>query len=309
MLMRFNSILKTSLTDSVVLLLLSLLLIGCKGNKVEYDASGTFEAIETLVSAEANGIIKVLDVEEGQVLQAGQKVGAIDSTQIKFKKEQIIAQMNSIRSRKPAISTQIAALQSQLEHAEHERNRTANLVKADAATPKQLDDANAQVSVLKRQIEAQRSSLSINSVSLDKDIEAMEAQLKEIDNQLSKCLILNPIQGTVLLKYAEANEMTTVGKPIYKIADLTSMILRAYITGDQFSSVQLNQKVRVFVDDSANGFKEYPGTVEWISSKAEFTPKTIQTKKERENLVYAIKIKVDNQGLLKIGMYGQVNFN
>lgn len=307
--MRFNSILKTSLTDSVVLLLLSLLLIGCKGNKVEYDASGTFEAIETLVSAEANGIIKVLDVEEGQVLQAGQKVGAIDSTQIKFKKEQIIAQMNSIRSRKPAISTQIAALQSQLEHAEHERNRTANLVKADAATPKQLDDANAQVSVLKRQIEAQRSSLSINSVSLDKDIEAMEAQLKEIDNQLSKCLILNPIQGTVLLKYAEANEMTTVGKPIYKIADLTSMILRAYITGDQFSSVQLNQKVRVFVDDSANGFKEYPGTVEWISSKAEFTPKTIQTKKERENLVYAIKIKVDNQGLLKIGMYGQVNFN
>lgn len=298
----------TLLTWSFVICPLSILLSSCKGNENEYDASGTFEATETIVSAEATGIIKAFNITEGDTLKAGQRVGYIDSIQLYLQKEQLQAQIRALLSKKPHTSIQTAALQSQLKQAQHEQNRIANLLKADAATPKQLDDANAQVAILQKQIEAQQSSLNITNSSLDKETLPLAIQVKELNDQLAKCNIINPVNGTVLTKYAEANEMTAMGKPLYTIADLSTIILRAYITGDQFTSLKLNQQVQVLADDKAGKTKEYAGIVEWISDKAEFTPKTIQTKDERANLVYAIKIRVKNDGTLKIGMYGEVKF-
>lgn len=287
---------------------LSISLSSCKGNENEYDASGTFEATETIVSAEANGVIKAFNITEGDALKAGQRVGYMDSVQLYLQKEQLLAQISALLSKKPHTSIQTAALQSRLKQAQHEQNRVANLLKADAATPKQLDDANAQVAILQKQIEAQQSSLNITNSSLDKETLPLAIQVKELNDQLAKCNIINPVNGTVLTKYAEANEMTAMGKPLYTIADLSTIILRAYITGDQFTSLKLNQQVQVLADDKAGKTKEYAGIVEWISDKAEFTPKTIQTKDERANLVYAIKIRVKNDGTLKIGMYGEVKF-
>ncbi len=298
----------TLLTWSFVICPLSILLSSCKGNENEYDASGTFEATETIVSAEATGIIKAFNITEGDILKAGQRVGYIDSVQLYLQKEQLQAQIRALLGKKPHPSIQTAALQSQLKQAQHEQNRIANLLKADAATPRQLDDANAQVAIIQKQIEAQQSSLNITNSSLDKETLPLAIQIKALNDQLAKCDIINPVNGTVLTKYAEANEMTATGKPLYTIADLSTIILRAYITGDQFSSLKLNQQVKVLADDIAGKTKEYAGIVEWISDKAEFTPKTIQTKDERANLVYAIKIRVKNDGTLKIGMYGEVKF-
>ena len=286
----------------------ALLLASCTNDRNAYDASGTFEAVETIISAEANGVIKELDIQEGQNLAAGQLVGYIDSTQLHLKKRQLQAQIGAVLSRKPNVAVQLAALQEQLRQAIREQQRIANMVKSDAATPKQLDDANAQVAVIKKQIAAQQSSLGITASSLTEEASPLEVQIAQLEDQLTKSRIVNPIEGTVLVKYAEAKETATVGKPLYKIADLSSIILRAYVTGPQFSQIKLNQQVTVLVDDLAGKYREYEGTVEWISDKAEFTPKTIQTKDERENLVYAAKIRVKNDGLLKIGMYGEVRW-
>jgi HlyD family secretion protein len=283
-------------------------LAACSNKENIYDASGTFEAVETIVSAEASGAIKVLSIEEGQTLHAGQEVGYIDSTQLFLKKKQLEAQAQAVLSRKPDISAQTAALKEQLIQAEREQKRITNLVKADAATPKQLDDANSQVAVIKRQISAQQSSLNITATSLEDEASPIAVQIQQINDQLNKCRIINEVNGTVLTKYAEVNEVTSVGKPIYKVAELNAIILRAYITGDQLARVKTGQIVKVLVDDAKDTYKTYNGTIEWISNKAEFTPKTIQTKDERANLVYAIKVKVKNDGFLKIGMYGDVKF-
>lgn len=288
--------------------LAALLLASCTNDRNAYDASGTFEAVETIISAEANGVIKELNIQEGQNLAAGQLVGYIDSMQLHLKKRQLQAQIGAVLSRKPNVAVQLAALQEQLRQAIREQQRIANMVKSDAATPKQLDDADAQVAVIKKQIAAQQSSLGITASSLTEEASPLEVQIAQLEDQLAKSRIVNPLEGTVLVKYAEANEAATVGKPLYKIADLSSIILRAYVTGPQFSQIKLNQQVTVLVDDLAGKYREYEGTVEWISDKAEFTPKTIQTKDERENLVYAAKIKVKNDGLLKIGMYGEVKW-
>jgi HlyD family secretion protein len=241
-------------------------------------------------------------------LEAGQNIGYIDSLQLYLKKKQLEAQVIAILGKKPNISVQLSALQTQLKTAEKEKTRVANLVKGDAATPKQLDDINAQIEVLKKQIEAQQSTLSISSEGLGKDVVPLQVQIEQLNDQLAKCNIINPTNGTVLTKYAETNEMTAVGKPLYKIADLTNIILRAYITGDQLTQVKLNQKVKVLTDDGKGGYKETEGTIIWINSKAEFTPKTIQTKDERANMVYAIKVKVKNDGTYKVGMYGEISF-
>ena len=289
--------------------LIAALLMGltaCQQTEAPYDASGTFEAVETIVSSEASGTIKALHLEEGQTLKAGEVVGYIDSVQLFLKKKQLQAQTKAVLSRKPDIAAQTASLQEQLRQAEREQIRTANLVKADAATPKQLDDANSQMAVIKKQIAAQRSSLGISSTSLNEEAAPLNVQIQQINDQLQKCSLINPVEGTVLTKYAEVNEVTTVGKPLYKIAALNSIILRAYITGGQIGSVKTGQPVKVLVDDTKDTYKTYPGTIEWISNKAEFTPKTIQTKDERANLVYAVKIRVNNDGYLKIGMYGEV---
>lgn len=284
------------------------ILVACSGNKNSFDASGTFEAVETVISAEATGTIKELNLEEGQSLKAGTFVGYVDSLQLYLKKKQLDAQIGALLSKRPNVSVQLASLQSQLKTAEKEKARFTNLVKADAATQKQLDDINAQIDVIQSQIEAQRSSLDISRQGFNKDTNPLVAQVQQTNDQLAKCKIINPLNGTVLIKYAEANEMTSTGKPLYKIADLSTLTLRVYISGNQLPQVKLNQKVKVNTDDGKGGYKETEGAITWISDKAEFTPKTIQTKDERANMVYAIKVKVLNDGSYKIGMYGEIKF-
>lgn len=285
------------------------ILTSCNNQETAFDASGAFEADETIISAQSNGIIGLFDVEEGQQLKAGQQIGFIDSTQIFLKKKQLESQIDAVLSRKPNVSVQLAALQTQLATAENERNRIKNLLAGDAATPKQLDDANASIETIQRQIDAQRSNLMISSESIGKETAPLKVQIDQINDQLSKCRIINPINGTVLTKFAEANEMATVGKVLYTIADLSTITLRVYVTGDQLPTIKLNQKVKVLTDDGKGGYNEHQGVISWINDKAEFTPKTILTKNERENLVYAVKVKVKNDGYLKIGMYGEISFN
>lgn len=309
--------------NSRLLLLLASIAVlsyACSGNKHPYDASGTFEAVETIVSAEATGVIRQFDVEEGQTLAAGQAVGYIDSIQLSLRKKQLEAQVRATGSRVPDISAQtgyykqqLAAMQVKFDNLKHEQARVQNLVKADAATAKQLDDVNAQVAEMEKQLQvirqqnaAQVSVLQTQTSGLRSDVLPLVAQIEQVTDQLNKCRITNETKGTVLTKYAEVNEMATSGKALYKIADLSNIILRAYITGDQLSRIKLNQKVTVMVDDGKDHYKNYEGVVEWINNKAEFTPKTIQTKDERANLVYAVKIRVVNDGGLKIGMYADV---
>jgi HlyD family secretion protein len=289
-----------------IFLSITLGLSACGNNKDKIDASGTFETTETIIPAEANGVIKMFNIVEGQTLQAGQKIGSIDTVQLYLKKKQLQAQVKATLSQKPDIAKQLASLETQLKAAEKEKNRIGNLLKSDAATPKQMDDANTAVESARKQIDALYSSLSIQSNNISQQVNPLLVQIEQTNDQLAKCKIINTVNGTVVTKYAEANEMASAGKPLYKIADLSSMILRAYVTGDQFAALKLNQPVTVLVDSADRQYKEYPGTIEWISNKAEFTPKTIQTKDERANLVYAIKIRVKNDGLLKIGMYADV---
>lgn len=285
-----------------------LFFISCKNDKNSFDASGSFEAIETIISAESNGTIKEFNLDEGDVLSAGERIGYIDTVQTYLKKRQLEAQVGAGLSRKPNILVQLSALKEQINHLEKEKLRTQNLIAGDAATPKQLDDIEAQIKLLQRQLEAQQSSLSISNQSIGKDVVPLEVQIYQLDDQLQKSKIINPIQGTVLTKYAEANEAATIGKPLYKIADLSNMILRCYITGSQLPNVKLNQKVNVLTDDGKGGYITTEGIITWINDKAEFTPKTIQTKDERANQVYAIKVKVKNDGRYKIGMYGEIKF-
>lgn len=292
------------LTAAVLIIALG----SCTNKKNEFDASGTFEAEETIISSEASGTIKQFDLHEGQQLKAGQVIGFIDTMQLFLKKKQLEAQIAALLSKRPDVSTQLATLQEQLTSAEKEQKRVAKLVEADAATTKQLDDINSQLEVIKKQIDAQRSSLMISSEGISKDAMPLQVQVEQTNDQLTKCKIINPIDGTVLSKYAEANEMATPGKPLYKIADLRTIILRAYVTGNQLPVLKLNQQVKVLTDDGKGGYKETNGTISWINDKAEFTPKTIQTKEERANMVYAVKVTVPNDGLLKIGMYGEIKF-
>lgn len=300
--------------------LMAVSLTACNNNNNAYDASGTFETTETMVSAEANGIIKQFDIEEGQSLKEGQYIGYIDSIQLHLKKKQLESQVRSLLSKTPdvaaqtnAFKKQLAVTQTRLNAQLIEKRRIENLVKADAATPKQLDDITAltdalfkELDVIKGQEAAQNSILQTQTNGLVGETAPLKVQIEQINDQLADCRIINKVNGTVLTKYAEANEMAAIGKPLYKIADLSTLILRAYISGNQLSSVKLNQSVKVLVDGTNGKFKEYTGVIEWISNKAEFTPKTIQTKDERANLVYAVKIRVKNDGYLKIGMYADV---
>nr|WP_068890830.1 HlyD family efflux transporter periplasmic adaptor subunit [Pedobacter panaciterrae] len=287
-------------------LIASLFLMSCGQKEQAYDASGTFEAVETIVSAQATGTIKILNLEEGQILKAGETIGYIDTTQLYLKKRQLEAQIGAVLGKRPDVSAQVAAYQEQLKQANREQQRITNLLKADAATPKQLDDANSQIAIIKKQIAAQESALNITSSGLNKETLPLNVQIEQLNDQLSKSKVVNETPGTVLVKYAEVNEMATVGKPLYKISDLSTIILRAYITGNQLPAVKLGQTLEVLVDAADGKYKTYQGTIEWISDKAEFTPKTIQTKDERANLVYAVKIRVKNDGFLKIGMYGEI---
>jgi HlyD family secretion protein len=288
--------------------IITLILTSCRNNENDFDASGSFEAVETIISAEANGKILSLKLNEGDELNTGQIVGYIDSTQAVLMRDQLMQSQRAILSGRPQVKVQLEALQKELDNAIMDRNRIANLVKGDVASQKQLDDADARITTIKARIEAQKSSLESTSTSLTEQGSSVTAQLNLINDQLKKCRITNPVTGTVLTKYAEENEMTGIGKPVYKIADLRTMILRVFISGGQLPKIKIGQKVKVYTDSGDKNFKETTGTISWISSKAEFTPKTIQTKDERANLVYAVKLSVQNDGYYKIGMYGEIKF-
>lgn len=288
--------------------LITLLSVSCSNKNEQYDASGTFEATEVNIASEASGIIKQFSVEEGQTLEIGQYLGFIDSTHTYLKKEQVEAQIKAVLAKRPNIAIQLSSLEEQLRQAKREQNRIQNLVNGKAAPQKMLDDATSQVEIIENQIDAQRSSLSINTSSLVTETEPLQAQIRQLNDQLEKCKIVNKVKGTVLTKFVEENEATMQGAPLYSIANLHTLTLRAYITGDQLANIQLGQTVKVLIDSSSEDYKIYEGIIEWVSAKAEFTPKTIQTKDERANLVYAIKVKVPNDGYLKIGMYGEVKF-
>ena len=302
---------KTISSFSIHLFLSFILIVittGCSADKNQFDASGNFETDEVIVSAEANGKIMTLGLEEGEHLKAGQQIGYVDSTSLYLQKKQLQAQMEAALAKQPEVNTQLQVVKEQIKKAKYEQDRTKKLVASGAARTKDLDDADSQVAVLQKQYDAQLSSLTTTTKSINSEIEPIQDQIKVLDDQLRKCKIINPITGIVLTRYALANEITAMGKPLYKIANIDTMTLRAYITGDQLSALKLGQVVKVFVDKGAKDYTELSGIVSWVSDKSEFTPKTIQTKDERANLVYAIKIKVKNEGLIKIGMYGEVKF-
>lgn len=283
-------------------------LAACNRGDGDFDATGTFEATEILVSSEANGKIMELNIEEGDRLDAGALIGYVDSTQLYLKKMQLSAGLRSVDIRKPDIRKQIAALEQQIATARTEQQRMENLVKAKAGNQKQVDDIVNNIKYLQKQLDAQYSTLNKTTGGADAEAEGILYQIMQLDDQLQKSRIVNPQAGTVLVKYAEPGEVIAAGKPLYKIADTDLLYLRAYITADQLSTLKQGQTVRVFADYGEDDRREYPGTITWISDKSEFTPKGIQTKDERANLVYAIKIAVKNDGYLKIGQYGETVF-
>ena len=283
-------------------------LAACNRGDGDFDATGTFEATEILVSSEANGKIMELNIEEGDRLDAGALIGYVDSTQLYLKKMQLSAGLRSVDIRKPDIRKQIAALEQQIATARTEQQRMENLVKAKAGNQKQVDDIVNNIKYLQKQLDAQYSTLNKTTGGADAEAEGILYQIMQLDDQLQKSRIVNPQAGTVLVKYAEPGEVTAAGKTLYKIADTDLLYLRAYITSDQLSTLKQGQTVRVFADYGENDRREYPGTITWISDKSEFTPKGIQTKDERANLVYAIKVAVKNDGYLKIGQYGETVF-
>lgn len=289
-------------------LLVAGLLSSCGKSDADFDAAGTFESTEILVSSEAQGKILAFDILEGQELSANQQIGEIDSTQLYLKVKQLKANSKAVQNRKPDVKKQLAVLEQQIATARVELKRIQNLVAVDAVNKKQLDDINAQIAFLEKQRSAQQSTLDLTSNSISGEEDALQIQIEQLEDQLSKCHIISPISGTVLNKYAEAGELAIPGKTLFKIADTKNMFLRAYVTSDQLTTLKLGQKVKVYSDLGETDSKEYAGTITWISAKAEFTPKTIQTRDERANLVYAVKIAVVNDGLIKIGMYGNVRF-
>lgn len=282
-----------------------LILGGCK-SKPDYDATGIFDATTVTVSAETSGKILNFPAEEGDSLIAGQQIAAIDSATLILQRNQIAMQQSSTESSSPDIAAQAASLRSQIAHQEHEAERFARLYAAGAGTRKQLDDTRAQVKVLKGQLEALLSSLGKNRSSLSDNALALQYQREQVEDRISKSSIKSPITGTVLVKYAEAGEYATPGKPLLKMADLNRIYLRSYFTASQLAGIRLGQKVMVIADFGGDEQYEYPGTVTWISQESEFTPKSIQTEDSRANLVYAVKIAVVNDGRLKLGQYGEV---
>ena len=274
-----------------------IMLAACGKGIPGYDATGTFEATEVIVSAEAAGKLLRLEVEEGTRLKAGEEIGLVDTVQLYLKKLQLEASMKSVESQRPDLAKQIAATKQQIATAEREKKRVENLLAAGAANQKQLDDWDAQVKLLERQLVAQESSLQNSTNSLIEQGNSVAIQVAQMEDQLAKCHVQSPIEGTVL---------AAIGKPLFKVAEVDRMYLRAYITSEQLSQVKLGDEVTVYADYGNSEQKAYPGVVTWISDRSEFTPKTILTKNERANLVYAVKIAVKNDGALKIGMYGGV---
>jgi len=279
------------------------LMVSCNQEKVVPDAYGNFEAVETTISGEANGRILWLDVSEGEILQKGDTIGLIDTTDLHYKRLQLIAQRSAVSSKSANINAQTAVFNQQKANLITDRKRIENLLKEQAATPKQYDDVNGAIEVIDRQITSVNTQLS----AVNDEMKALDAQISQVEEALKRCHIINPVDGTVLTRYAETGEVTGFGKPLYKIADLTTMDLRVYISGNMLAEVKTGQKAKVYID-SEKGLSEMKGVVSWVSPTAEFTPKIIQTREERVSLVYAVKLSVENDGRLKIAMPAEVIF-
>ena len=287
--------------------IINLLLLSCSNKNSQYDASGVFEATEVMVAAQANGELLKFSVMEGQQVEANVPLGYIDSTQLHLKKMQFLASIKAVESRQYNVSRQIASIRQQIATQEAEQRRYENLLKSNAANQKQLDDINAQIELLKKQLDAQTETLENNNRSVSGERSGLVMQIAQIDDQIKKSLIVSPINGTILAKYAQHGELATQGRILFKVADIENMHLRVYITADQLTTLKIGQTVKVYADKGKSDRNEYLGTVIWISDRAEFTPKTIQTRDERANLVYAVKIAVKNDGYIKKGMYGEIS--
>jgi HlyD family secretion protein len=297
-------------------------IVACNRHGNAFDASGTFEADEVVVSASTSGKILSLTIDEGSVVAKDSVVGVVDPTDISLQKQQVEASIHALNEKTSNVTPQVKLLedqlgvqQTQLNDLLLEKTRVENLLKEDAATRKQLDDINFQIesvkkqmNVTRQQIEVQKSNVATQNRSILSESKPLGKKAEQLQEMLNRTNITNPVTGTVITKYAEMGEIASNGKPLYKIADLSSMTLRAYVTGAQLPQIKLGQQVTVMIDSGENHYKRLPGTITWVSDKAEFTPKNIQTKDERANLVYATKIKVKNDGYLKIGMYGEVKF-
>ena len=281
-------------------------LLACGNNDKEYDATGTFEATETTISAEQNGVLLKFDVDEGDEVALGREIGLIDTTQIWLKILQARATKDVYQSQKPDMEAQIAATRQQLVKARQEQQLYKELVADGAAPGKMFDDAASQVQVLQKQLDAQVSALSTSTRALDKQMAAADVQVSQLQDQLQKCHVVSPVKGTVLEKYVERGEFVQAGKPLLKLADTQQMFIRAYVTSAQLQQVKVGQRVKVMADYGGGQKKDYDGVVTWISSSSEFTPKTILTDDERADLVYVMKVSVKNDGYIKIGMYGEV---
>lgn len=292
-----------------LVLALPLGLITCLEGSKLVDATGVFETTEIIVSAESSGRILTLDITEGDQLKRAAPVGQIDSTQLYLSKLQLQASKTAILSGRPDIQSQVEAIKREIAKWEREKKRVENLLAGDVATQKQLDDINAQLAILESTLKAQKSSLSTNISSIDAQSETIDIQIQQLNDQLGKSVIKSPIDGTVLVKYAEAGEITASGKALFKVANMDRMILRAFVTADQLAPLKIGQTVQVLAEFGKSETRSYQGRINWISAQSEFTPKTIKTQDERANLVYAIKVAVENDGLLKIGMYGGVKFS
>ena len=272
-------------------------LVACNKNNDKADGYGNFEATEVTISAEASGKIEYLNLEEGAIVAPNTQVGLIDTIQLYLSKQQLIASKNTIASKSGNVLSQTAVLNEQLKTTLIEQKRIQNMFAENAATKRQVDEINGKVNVLNEQIK----SIKTQEAPISNEQKSIDVQIEKINDQIQKCKITSPFQGTVLAKYSEANETTNFGKPLYKLADLTTMTLRVYISEKQLNQIKVGQKVTVKIDTQED-MKSYPGTISWVSSSAEFTPKIIQTKEERANLVYAVKVNVKNDGSLKIGM-------
>lgn len=294
--------------NTIIAACLAIGMSSCTSNEKDYDASGVFETTEVIVSAKGTGEIMTFNVEEGQDVKQYEVIGNIDTTQLVLKNRQLAANLLATKEKTLDESRQVASLRQQIANLQREKKRYSSLLASDAATQKQVDDIGYQIEVLNRQLSAASEQLASNNSSIASQAEGIRAMQAQTDDQLSNAIITSPITGTVMTKYAERGEYATPGKPLFKVSDVKAMKLRAYVTAPQLTTLKIGQKVTVYADYGDEDSKAYEGMVEWISDKAEFTPKTIQTRDERANLVYAVKISVSNDGLIKRGMYGNVKF-
>lgn len=290
---------------SLNLIAMALLITAC--NKTpDYDATGIFEATTVTVSSETTGKILSLDISEGDSINNGQTIAVIDTTMLVLQQKQLNSQKMSVENSSPDIVAQVSSLRAQIAHQRHECERLGRLLADGATTQKQYDDAQSQLKVLQAQLDALTSSLSNNRNSISDNAVALQYQQEQLEEQIEKSMVKSPLTGTVLIKYAEQGEFATPGKPICKIADLNDIYLRSYFTVSQLSDIHIGQEVTVIADFGGDKQYEYPGSITWIAQESEFTPKSIQTKDSRANLVYAVKIAVKNDGRLKLGQYGEV---